>query len=95
MNFFNIINNSIKNKKDYLCVWGSGYIGLSTACHFAKLGKNVLALDTNKKYVENLKKGQLKNDDFKNWLKIIIFKLSSFKIINIRFVCIQCQDIFS
>ena len=72
MNFFNIINNSITDKKDYLCVWGSGYIGLSTACNFAKIGKNVLALDTNKKYVENLKKGQLKNDDFKNWLKIPI-----------------------
>ena len=68
----------LKNKNDYLCVWGSGYIGLSTACHFAKLGKNVLALDTNKTYVDNLKRGQLKNDDFKPILKIIIFELSFF-----------------
>ena len=85
MNFFNTINNSIKNKNDYLCVWGSGYIGLSTACHFAKLGKNVLALDTNKTYVDNLKRGQLKNDDFKNWLKIPIKPLIKKKRLNFSY----------
>ena len=85
MNYFNKINKSIKNKKDYICVWGSGYIGLSTACHFAKLGKRVLAIDTNKTYLNNLKKGQLKNDDFKNWLKIPIKSLIKKKKVKFQF----------
>ncbi|MDC3016836.1 nucleotide sugar dehydrogenase [Candidatus Pelagibacter sp.] len=71
-NFFNIINKSIKNKSNYVCVWGAGYIGLSTACYFAKKGKKVIAIDNNQNYLNDLKKGRLKNDDFKKWLGISV-----------------------
>ena len=71
-NFFNIIKKSIKNKSKYVCVWGAGYIGLSTACYFAKKGKKVIAIDNNENYLNDLKKGRLKNDDFKKWLGISV-----------------------
>lgn len=69
-NIFDIIKGSINKKDEYIGVWGAGYIGLSTACHFAKYGKRVIAIDNNLNYLNNIKKGILKNDDFKKWLGI-------------------------
>ncbi len=59
--------NLIKKKKP-ICVWGAGYIGLSTLAFYAKNGYNAIGFDINKKYINNLSKGKLKNDDFKKWL---------------------------
>ena len=62
-----VYNNLIKKKKP-ICVWGAGYIGLSTLAFYAKNGYDAIGFDINKKYINNLLKGKLKNDDFKKWL---------------------------
>lgn len=63
----NIYNNLIKKKKP-VCVWGAGYIGLSTLAFYAKNGFYALGFDINHRYINDLSKGKLKNDDFKKWL---------------------------
>ena len=39
---------------------------------FRKKRKKVIAIDNNQKYLNDLKKGRLKNDDFKKWLGISV-----------------------
>lgn len=63
----NIYNNLI-NKNKSICVWGCGYIGLSTLAFYSKSGINSIGFDVNKNYIQKLSKGFLKNDDFKKWL---------------------------
>jgi UDP-N-acetyl-D-mannosaminuronate dehydrogenase len=60
-------NNLKKNKKP-ICVWGTGYIGLSTLAYYSKNKINALGYDINKNLIDDLNKGTVKNDDFKKWL---------------------------
>lgn len=96
---------NIINKKKPICVWGCGYIGLSTLGYYAKKEINSIGYDVNKELVKNLNEGQIKNDDFKKWigfdLKKIIKKkkliftnsIQDLKKINpeIHFICIPTE----
>ena len=66
---------NIKNKSKSICVWGCGYIGLSSLAYFAKNNVRAIGYDVNKKVVNDLKKGKIRNDDFKKWLGFSIKKL--------------------
>ncbi len=99
-----IFLNLIKKKKP-ICVWGAGYIGLSTLAFYSRKGINSLGYDIDKKYLSNLSKGKIKNDDFKKWLGFDIKPLvqkkklkftnsvSEIKKINpqVHFVCIPTE----
>jgi UDP-N-acetyl-D-mannosaminuronic acid dehydrogenase len=50
---------SRKENKKRVCVLGMGYIGLPTACFFAKAGFRVIGVDINEKRVVGLQKGKL------------------------------------
>ncbi len=95
---------NIKNKSKSICVWGCGYIGLSSLAYFAKKNVRAIGYDVNKKVVNDLKKGKIKNDDFKKWLGFSIKKLikNNLKFTNnlevikkenpeIHFVCIPTE----
>ena len=62
-----IYNNLLNNKKP-VCVWGTGYIGLSTMAFFSQKNIKACGYDVDKKLVNNLSRGFIKNDDFKKWL---------------------------
>ncbi|HGE7366258.1 TPA: UDP binding domain-containing protein, partial [Streptococcus pneumoniae] len=49
----------IQNKKANITIWGAGYIGLSTAYHFALVGFRVKIFDTNHRLIQNLLEGNL------------------------------------
>ena len=74
-NFFEIIKKSINKNNEPICVWGVGYIGLSTASFFAKNKKKAIGFDIDKKLISNLNKGKLKNSDFQKWLGFSIKNL--------------------
>ena len=96
-----IYNNLLNNKKP-ICVWGTGYIGLSTMAFFSKKKIKACGYDIDKKLVKDLSRGFIKNDDFKKWLGFEIrpyikkrklyfsSELSEIKKINpeVNFVCI-------
>ena len=80
---------NLKNNKKPICVWGTGYIGLSTLAYYAKNKIHALGYDVNKKLVSDLSKGNVKNDDFKKWLgfdiKYLIRKKKNLNLlINLR-----------
>ena len=75
-NCFNLIKKSINKKNDPICVWGVGYIGLSTASFFAKNNKNAIGFDIDKHLIQKLNRGILKNLDFQKWLGFPIKKLT-------------------
>ncbi len=97
-------NNLKKNKKP-ICVWGTGYIGLSTLAYYAKNKINALGYDINKNLIDDLNKGSVKNDDFKKWLgfdikslikkKRLSFtnKIETIKKVNpeVHFICIPTE----
>ena len=97
--------NNLKNKKKPICVWGTGYIGLSTLAYYAKNKINALGYDVNQNLINNLLKGNVKNDDFKKWLGFDIRNLIKEKKINftnnledikkknpeVHFVCIPTE----
>ncbi len=103
-NTFSKIKRSINSKKLPFCIWGVGYIGLSTAGFFSKK-KNCIGFDVDKKLVENLNKGTIKDDDFKKWLgfsikpKIKTKELIFFESVNelkkfkpmIHFICVPTE----
>ena len=74
-NCFEIIKKSINKNNEPICVWGVGYIGLSTASFFAKNKKKAIGFDIDKKLISNLNKGKLKNSDFQKWLGFSIKNL--------------------
>ena len=47
--------NLLKSNKYNICIWGSGYIGLSTAVYFSRKGIKCLALDVDKDKVKKIK----------------------------------------
>ena len=59
-------------KKFDIIINGGGHNGLDEACVLTKKGKKVIAIDNNENYLNDLKKGRLKNDDFKKWLGISV-----------------------
>ncbi len=63
----NLVHNLLKNKET-ICVWGTGYIGLSTLGFFSRKKVNCLGFDINKKLIKNLSKGNIVDVDFKKWL---------------------------
>ena len=99
-----IYNNLLNNKKP-ICVWGTGYIGLSTMAFFSKKKIKACGYDIDKKLVKDLSRGFIKNDDFKKWLGFEIrpyikkrklyfsSELSEIKKINpeVNFVCIPTE----
>ncbi len=103
-NTFIKINRSIKSKKLPFCIWGVGYIGLSTAGFFSKK-KKCIGFDIDKKLIKNLNKGNVKDDDFKKWLgfsikprvkknKLVFFnsvkELKRFRPL-VHFICIPTE----
>ena len=97
--------NNLKNNKKPICVWGTGYIGLSTLSYYAKNKINALGYDVNQNLVNDLNKGNIKNDDFKKWLGFDIKNLIKRKKLNftnklrdikkenpeVHFVCIPTE----
>ena len=95
----------IKSRKSVICVWGSGYIGLSTLGFYAKKNIRCVGYDVNRKLIHNLSEGKVKNDDFKKWLGFEIkplIKKKNLKFTNninvikklkpsVHFVCIPTE----
>ena len=46
----------LKKKKKKIAVWGCGFIGLSTALHFANKGIKVIGYDIDKRVISSLNK---------------------------------------
>lgn len=55
----NNLLSRIQDKKANITIWGAGYIGLSTAYHFALVGFRVKIFDTNHRLIQNLLEGNL------------------------------------
>ena len=53
------VNNYKKLLKSnyHICIWGAGYIGLSTAVYFAKKNIKCLLIDVDKDKINNINKG--------------------------------------
>jgi len=59
---------NIKSRQSVICVWGTGYIGLSTLGFYAKKNIRCVGYDVDRKLVQDLSNGKVKNDDFRKWL---------------------------
>ena len=57
----------LKSKKYEICVWGAGYIGVSTSIYFAKKGIKCLALDIDKEKVKKINSGILPIPELESW----------------------------
>lgn len=63
-----------------VCVIGIGYIGLPTACIIADKGFDVVGVDINMMYIDNIKKNKFKSKE-KNLIEIIKKSLENKKLI--------------
>jgi nucleotide sugar dehydrogenase len=59
--------NLLKSNKYNICIWGSGYIGLSTAVYFSRKGIKCLALDIDKDKVKKINNGILPIPELNTW----------------------------
>ena len=96
---------NILNNKETICVWGTGYIGLSTLGFFSKNKINMIGFDINDELIKNLSKGIIIDNDFKKWLgfdikplikkKYLKFtdKIEVIKKINpkVHFICVPTE----
>ncbi len=95
----------IKCKKQTICVWGTGYIGLSTLGFFSKNKVKTVGYDINENLIKNLSRGKIIDQDFKKWLgfkikpliqkKYLKFtsKIDTIKKINpkVHFICVPTE----
>ncbi len=95
----------IKCKKQTICVWGTGYIGLSTLGFFSKNRVKTVGYDINENLIKNLSRGKIIDQDFKKWLgfkikpliqkKYLKFtsKIDTIKKINpkVHFICVPTE----
>lgn len=95
----------ILDKKQTICVWGTGYIGLSTLGFFSKNKIKTIGFDINEKLIKNLSMGKILDKDFKKWLgfeikplikkKYLKFtnKIDILKKINpkVHFICVPTE----
>lgn len=76
------IKNSLKNKKSFVAVWGTGYIGLSSMVYFANNGVICKGIDVNQNKVNKINNGELTIPELKDWFNIDIKKLVKKKTIS-------------
>lgn len=73
---------SLLKKKNYkICIWGAGYIGLSTAVYFAKKNIETLLIDVDINKVKKINKGILPIPELKSWFGFDIKKLTNKRLI--------------
>ena len=77
------VNNYKKLLKSnyHICIWGAGYIGLSTAVYFAKKNIKCLLIDVDKDKINNINKGNLPIPELESWFGFNIKKLTKKKLI--------------
>ena len=73
--------NLLKKKNYQICIWGAGYIGLSTAVYFAKKNIKCLLIDVDSEKVEKINSGILPIPNLKSWFGFDIKKLVTNKLI--------------
>ena len=62
------LKNRIINGDATIGIVGLGYIGFSTAAHYANAGANVIGVDLDKDKVESFNKGTVYIDNIEYWL---------------------------
>lgn len=73
--------NLLKKKNYKICIWGAGYIGLSTAVYYAKKNIKCLLIDVDKTKVDKINSGILPIPELKSWFGFDIKKLVKKKLI--------------
>ncbi len=74
--------SELKLKKKKIAVWGCGFIGLSTALHYANKGIRVVGYDIDKKVIDSLKKKKIHIHNIESWMGFSIKKIIKSKLIN-------------
>jgi len=64
-----------------LAVWGSGYIGFTSAINFALNGVQVLCFDVNREIVDSINKGEVKIPNLEYWLGFSVKPLVAEKLL--------------
>ncbi|MBI5189484.1 MAG: nucleotide sugar dehydrogenase [Nitrospirae bacterium] len=65
---------TVKHQKDLLLnktslgIWGSGYIGFTSAINFALKGVRVVCYDTNKEIVDSINRGEVRIPNLEYWI---------------------------
>lgn len=77
----NSYKNLLKKKNYQICIWGAGYIGLSTAVYFAKKNIKCLLIDVNINKVKKINNGILPIPELKSWFGFDIKQLIKKKLI--------------
>ena len=77
----NSYKNLLKKKNYQICIWGSGYIGLSTAVYFAKKNIKCLLIDVDINKVKKINNGILPIPELKSWFGFDIKQLIKKKLI--------------
>lgn len=73
--------NLLKNKNYQICIWGAGYIGLSTAVYYAKKNIKCLLIDVDIDKVKQINAGTLPIPELKSWFGFDIKSLIKKKLI--------------
>ncbi len=69
------------SKNFQVCIWGAGYIGLSTAVYYAKKNIKCLLIDIDQKKVNDINSGILPIPELKSWFGFNIKNLTQKKLI--------------
>lgn len=77
----NSYKNLLKKKNYQICIWGAGYIGLSTAVYFAKKNIKCLLIDVDINKVKKINNGILPIPELKSWFGFDIKQLIKKKLI--------------
>ena len=74
--------SELKFKKRKIAVWGCGFIGLSTALHYANKGIRVVGFDIDQQVVNSLKNKKIHIHNIESWMGFSIERIIKSKLIH-------------